>query len=151
MTINTDVSAADNEVEEPTDQYVITVNGEEVWRSEGHAMLVDRVVIRNARGEVTVIGSANQDKYLEIDINERSYDAPETYLDMTEKRLADERRERFEPDTSGRTSDEEYVEADPETGLPVGQEPEEEEEEEEEEVENTNPTEQPAEKSDLDF
>ncbi len=120
--------AADDEVDEPTDQYVITINGEEVWRSEGHAMLVDRVVVRNARGEVTVIGSANQDMYLEIEVNERSYNAPETYLDMTEKRIADERREKFEPELDN--SREGYVEADPETGQPVeGVEDEEEEEE----------------------
>jgi hypothetical protein len=102
-----------------TDAFVICVNGEEVWRSKGKAMLVDKVVVGSARGEITAIGSSPTDKYLDIQVNERSYESPETYLDMTEARLADERRERNEPDTSDRVNDEGYVAADPETGKPV--------------------------------
>jgi hypothetical protein len=97
--------------------YIITVNGKEVWRTEGEAMLVDKVTVSNNRGEVTAIGSANGDTYLAIEVNERSYDAPETYLDMIEVRKRRERQSQFEPEND--TSREGYVEADPETGEPV--------------------------------
>lgn len=120
----TDTSNTDDNTVESAEllsnaNYTIAINGQKVWESKGESMLVDRVVIRNARGEVTVIGSSMGDTYLEIEVNERSYDAPETYLDMIENRQANERRERFEPDTSDRVNDEAYVAADPETGKPV--------------------------------
>lgn len=83
-------------------KFVINVDGEEVWSSVGDAMLVDQIRISNARGEVTVIGSHNQDEYLNIDVHERSYEAPETYLDMIESEKLQERRERFEPPSGER-------------------------------------------------
>lgn len=98
-------------------EYVIRVNGKEVWRSKGQAMLVNSVKMSNARGEVTVIGSSNQDKYLDITVSERSFDDPDTYLDMIEEKKLQERRKQFEPAPD--TSREGYVEADPETGQPV--------------------------------
>jgi hypothetical protein len=99
------------------EEYVIRVNGREVWRSNGRAMLVDSVKINNARGEVTVIGSSNQDKYLDITVSERSFDQPATYLDMIEDEKMQERRSKFEPEPD--KTREGYVEADPETGEPV--------------------------------
>lgn len=109
-----------NETLAAVENYVIRVNGKEVWRSEGRAMLVDKVTFNNSRGEVTVIGSANQDKYLDIVVNERSFDDPATYLDMIEDEKMQERRKRFEPAPD--TSREGYVKADPETGAPMVEE-----------------------------
>jgi hypothetical protein len=99
------------------EEYVIRVNGNEVWRSKGKAMLVDRVSVSNSRGEVTVIGSATSDKYLDIAVSERSFDNPATYLDMIEDTKLMERRKQFEPEPD--TSREGYVKADPETGEPM--------------------------------
>lgn len=99
------------------ENYVIRVNGEEVWRSNGKAMLVDKVTMNNARGEVTVVGSSNSDKYLDILVNERSYEAPATYLDMIEEAKMEERRSSLEPKPD--KTREGYVEADPETGQPI--------------------------------
>lgn len=98
--------------------YRISVNGEQVWESEGEAMLVDQVKMNNARGEITVVGSHNGDEYLDITVNVRSWEAPDTYLDMIEEKKMQERRAQFEPAPD--TSREGYVAADPETGQPVG-------------------------------
>lgn len=99
------------------ENYVIRVNGKEVWRSAGEAMLVDGVKINNARGEVTVVGSPTTDKYLDIVVSERSYDNPVTFLDMIEDKTMQDRRAKFEPKPD--KTREGYVEADPETGQPV--------------------------------
>lgn len=112
--------------------FKIFVNGEVVWESEGNAMLVDRVSVYRAAGEATAIGSPGTDEWLKIEVNERSYDAPETYLDIIEDRQRRERRERFEPESSAER--EGYVEADPETGEPMNQEEDKDNEEEDVEV-----------------
>lgn len=133
-TTNTDLDVSnDNDDEETTDfeenlegqggddeSFKIFVNDELVWESEGNAMLVDRVSVYRAAGEATAIGSPGTDQWLRIQVNERSYDAPETYLDIIEDRQRRERREQFEPGTSG-SEREGYVQADPETGQPMGQ------------------------------
>lgn len=124
-----DVVDDTEETEDDGNTFKIKVNGEVVWESEGDAMLVDRVNVYRAAGEVTAIGSPGTDQWLSIEVNERSYDAPETYLDMIETRQANERREQFEPGIPG-SEREGYVEADPETGEPMNQEDDDNKEEE---------------------
>lgn len=135
-----DVEDVEDDVND-VNYFIISVNGEEVWRSEGAAMLVDKVTINNARGEVTVVGSANQDTYLEITVNERSENMPVTYLDIEEANKAQERRDKYEPEPD--KTREGYVEADPETGEPMEETrvptQEEKEAEEKEEKEETAP------------
>lgn len=112
-----DPSVSPNEELAAVENYVIRINGKEVWRSKGKALLVDKVTMNNARGEITVVGSHNDDKYLDINVNERSYDDPATYLDMIDAEKAQERRDRLEPAPD--KTREGYVEADPETGQPI--------------------------------
>lgn len=97
--------------------YEVRVNGEKVWESEGDVLLVDSVKINNARGEVTVVGSHNQDAYLDIFVNVRDTVGPPTYLDMIEDQKMQERRDALEPKPD--KTREGYVEADPETGQPI--------------------------------
>jgi hypothetical protein len=94
FTVDTDET--DETEEETPSGYVIRVNNEVVWSSNSEAMLVDEVRIFNARGEVTKIGSHNGDEYLDIQVHVRSYDAPDTYLDMIESHKAQERRDKYE-------------------------------------------------------
>lgn len=97
--------------------YEIRVNGDKVWESEGDVILVDSVKINNARGEVTVVGSHNQDAYLDITVNVRDTVGPPTYLDMIEDQKMQERRDALEPEPD--ETREGYVKADPETGVPM--------------------------------
>ncbi len=115
-TVDNDDRVSNNELLSDS-AYIITVNGKEVWRTEGEAMLVDNVTVSSGRGEITAIGSANGDTYLAIEVHERSYDAPETYLDMIEARKRRERQGQY--DAENDTTREGYVRADPETGEPM--------------------------------
>lgn len=110
--------------------YKISVNGEDVWESEGDALLVDRVNIVNARGEVVTIGSPGMDSWLKIEVNVRN--APTdagTYLDIIEAEKAQERRDRIESESSDAVAEgrammesegaEETAEEAPELGPPA--------------------------------
>jgi hypothetical protein len=96
--------------------YKISVNGEQVWESESEAMAVDKVSIHNSRGEVAVVGSSTNDSWLKIEVNERGIGL-ETYLDVNDAETLKARQEKY--DAKPDKSREGYVEADPETGLPV--------------------------------
>ena len=109
--------------------YKITVNGEEVWESEGEAILVDQVRVNNSRGEVVAIGSPGLDAWLEINVNVRdSADAAGSYLDLIEANKAQERREAIESADVDRVAEgrkqmaeeaEETEEESPELGPPA--------------------------------
>jgi len=72
--------------------YVIEVNGEKVWESEGDAMLVDRISVSTSRGEIASIGSANDNDLLQINVNVRD-GVLTSDLDIVEARKAQERRD----------------------------------------------------------
>ena len=99
-------------------KYGIFINDDEdaIWESEAEANVVSQVMVTNARGEVTVVGSPGQDTWLRIRITER----PEvnTFLDLVEDEKLQERRERFETEAEGVGTDA-HVKADPETGEPM--------------------------------
>lgn len=84
-----DPTPGDGGDEFPADQYSIRVNGKIVWTSGSEAMLVNRVSVGNARGEVTAIGSSTGDKYLDITVNVRN--AMGSDLDLVERRKELER------------------------------------------------------------
>lgn len=99
-------------------KFGVFINDDEdpMWESENEAPEVDQVVITNARGEVTTIGSSPGDTWVRIRINERAQ--VETYLGQTEAIALQERRDKFEQEPEGLNTDA-YVKADPETGAPT--------------------------------
>lgn len=114
--------------------YKIFVNDKEVWESDGEAILVDRVSIRNHRGEVTTIGSPQLDEWMKIEVNSRNSPSDaNTYLDIIEADKAQERREAIEgasadavaegraamEEEARQSEEEEEKEENPELGPPV--------------------------------
>jgi hypothetical protein len=102
-------------------KYGIFVNDDDepVWESELESSEVDQVVISTARGEVATIGTATNDTWIRIRVNERAQ--VETYLGQAESIQQQEYREKFEQEPENMDA---YVEADPETGEPMtGEQP----------------------------
>lgn len=81
-------------------KFGVFINDDEnpMWESGEEASEVDQVVITNARGEVTTIGSHGGDTWVRIRVNERPQ--VETYLDQVERKQMTERREMFETEAA---------------------------------------------------
>ena len=93
--------------------YVITVNDEKVWESEGEAYLVDEVEVIKASGSAATIRTDNLDTWLNIKVNVRDAETS-TYLDIQEQKRAQERRELLENEPAPVEETETQPESEPE-------------------------------------